>query len=462
MSDLIAGTSGSFSRLVLPDSYKPKIEDLVTAGKWQEVIDFLKDNKFRDPIFDDMLIGFAYRNLGLFTDALPYAGRSAHAVIAIKQKGHIYEEGKKVLAEMGELCNCMQEYAKAKSYLTQASEFKDNCQMDTAVLARLAWSAAHLNEFNLCNEALQLAYYSAIPQNLDKVREMDSTIRVVTGDFSGSIRVLEKCQPTDQVQSNKIHIYGSLGEFSKVKEIIKTVNLQHYNKCKLPQPPADLNNLPETIYIGNDQGMGDTLCLIPWVKKLPCKVVWTVLPNQLDLLNTIKPDNVTFITEVNSELPWINSLFIPYLANIQYIYPEPPIKQVPYDINGPIGICTKGNPSQNSDFKRSLPAIDEILLVKLLKSTYPDIEIKDLTYGTDFKPKDWIETLEEVQKCRFVIAVDTGIANLCGAFGIPCKVLVRIGHDYRYAGGFPYWESTEIFIQPKYGNWKQPIQEALK
>ena len=45
---------------------------------------------------------------------------------------------------------------------------------------------------------------------------------------------------------------------------------------------------------------------------------------------------------------------------------------------------------------------------------------------------DWLDTLRLVETMDFVLTVDTAMAHLCGAVGIPCVVLLNTPCDWRW------------------------------
>ena len=45
---------------------------------------------------------------------------------------------------------------------------------------------------------------------------------------------------------------------------------------------------------------------------------------------------------------------------------------------------------------------------------------------------DWLDTLQLVETMDLVLTVDTAMAHLCGALGVPCVVLLNAPCDWRW------------------------------
>jgi hypothetical protein len=129
-----------------------------------------------------------------------------------------------------------------------------------------------------------------------------------------------------------------------------------------------------------------------------------------------------------------------------------------------VGLCWRGNPSLPEDNKRSVS-------LELIQSlTCEDDELISLVPGTAldigrtmhwFEFKDIAETAALIVNLDYVITVDTMIAHLSGALGIPTLVLNRFNGCWRWSesGHKNRWyDSIDILRQESNFHW--PINRS--
>jgi ADP-heptose:LPS heptosyltransferase len=128
-----------------------------------------------------------------------------------------------------------------------------------------------------------------------------------------------------------------------------------------------------------------------------------------------------------------------------------------------VGLVWSGNPIHDNDHNRSIPLrmLARILdvdatFVSLQKDPRPDdkstllehTEIVDLTaHLTDFA-----ETAALASCLDLVISVDTSIAHLAGALGLPTWILLPYMPDYRWLldrDDSPWYPTVRLFRQPE-------------
>ena len=76
---------------------------------------------------------------------------------------------------------------------------------------------------------------------------------------------------------------------------------------------------------------------------------------------------------------------------------------------------------------------------------------------------DWLDTLQLVERMDFVLTVDTAMAHLCGALGIPCVVLLNAPCDWRWgqAGERTFlYDSVRLARCPVPNAWDQAMVSA--
>lgn len=147
-----------------------------------------------------------------------------------------------------------------------------------------------------------------------------------------------------------------------------------------------------------------------------------------------------------------------------------------------VGLVWGGNPrasveGANIDSRRS---IDPALLAPLAE--VPGIEWHSLQLGVAANQisrlshafavrdhtgsiKDFADTAAYMSNLDLVITVDTSVAHLAGAIGVPVWMLNRFDTCWRWGGNAngsrtPWYPSMRIFRQPAFGDWRSVIVET--
>ncbi|MBC7841077.1 MAG: hypothetical protein H7099_02125, partial [Gemmatimonadaceae bacterium] len=132
-----------------------------------------------------------------------------------------------------------------------------------------------------------------------------------------------------------------------------------------------------------------------------------------------------------------------------------------------VGIVWAGNPAHRNDAVRSIPSG----LLHGLLHTHPDIRFVCLQHGvngTDVPSGivenppsgDWLHTARQLSKLDLLISVDTGIAHLAGALGMPVWLLVSHVPDWRWGtrgSSTPWYARMRLFRQPSRGDWARVL-----
>ncbi len=140
-----------------------------------------------------------------------------------------------------------------------------------------------------------------------------------------------------------------------------------------------------------------------------------------------------------------------------------------------IGICWQGNSEQARDHVRSCP----LLLLEILFDE-PDIEwhsfqVDDISrkqlHDSDLTEKvidlgekleSFSETSYALSKMDLMISVDTSMAHLAGAMGIPTWVMLCHLPDWRWhlqRADSPWYPGMKLFRQPGWGDWSSLITD---
>lgn len=147
-----------------------------------------------------------------------------------------------------------------------------------------------------------------------------------------------------------------------------------------------------------------------------------------------------------------------------------------------VGLVWKGSASFENDLDRSLPSLD--VLAPL--GTVPDVVFVSLQKGRGedeaHRPRpgfsmialgerigDFSDTAAIIANLDLVISVDTAVAHLAGALGVPCWVLLPdYQTDWRWLtarSDSPWYPSMRLFRQPVSGGWDTVVAaltEALR
>ena len=136
-----------------------------------------------------------------------------------------------------------------------------------------------------------------------------------------------------------------------------------------------------------------------------------------------------------------------------------------------VGLVWAGNPEHQNDHNRSLqlkslaslfevPGVSFVSLQMGKESTQiaeNGLPITDLTAEI----KDYADTADLVSCLDLVISVDTSVAHLAGALGVPTWVLVPFCPDWRWMTAFPdttpWYESLRLYRQEAWADWSAAL-----
>ena len=244
----------------------------------------------------------------------------------------------------------------------------------------------------------------------------------------------------------------------------------------------------KTILLHADEGLGDSIQFaryVPMVAALGAKVILEVPPPIQRLLGGIagvatcvgRSSATSLAFDLHCPLGSLPLAFGTRLYTIPFAdtyLPSPPAERVTAweDRLGPhdrlrVGLVWSGNPGHTNDHNRSIalrtlaPLLDcDVQFVSLQKGIrdedklflgeHPDIV--DLTEQlTDFS-----ETAALVACLDLVISVDTSVAHLAGALGVPVWTMLPFNPDWRWLlnrDDTPWYQSMRLFRQPKRDDW---------
>jgi len=256
------------------------------------------------------------------------------------------------------------------------------------------------------------------------------------------------------------------------------------------QDPADIAG--KTIFIPDSWGLGDTIQFIRYVKLVKEHGGHTIVQTKPQLLNLLS--RCKFIDELTTEYPdastydaTISLWSLPKLFNsiektipryIQYIYPDPQLvykwgKKLNKNTNFKIGICWSGSGTLGEkdiplELFELLANIPGITLYSLQKSQSGCNQLNNINFNiVDFDNKldeqngPFMDTAAIMKHLDLVITVDTSIAHLAGALGVPVWTYIIFGPDWRWLleqEDTPWYPSMRLFRGKKRHDYKTVIQ----
>ncbi|MGY0573465.1 tetratricopeptide repeat protein [Bradyrhizobium sp. RDM12] len=251
----------------------------------------------------------------------------------------------------------------------------------------------------------------------------------------------------------------------------------------------------KTILLHSDEGLGDAIQFaryVPMVAALGARVILEVAPPIQQCLGGIagvaacvgRSSSPAF--DLHCPLGALPLAFKTRLDTIplaQGYIPAPPAPRVKAwdDRLGPrnrfrVGLVWAGNPDHKNDHNRSMalrtlaPLLDcDAQFVSLQKAVRDQDraflaerrDILDLTeHLTDFS-----ETAALMSCLDLVISVDTSVAHLAGALGVPVWTVVPFNPDWRWLlnrDDSPWYHSMKLFRQPKRGDWANVVEDVRR
>lgn len=251
------------------------------------------------------------------------------------------------------------------------------------------------------------------------------------------------------------------------------------------------------ILIAADQGYGDAFQFcryLPMVAERCEGVVVLCRAAQIPLFSRIE-GVVSCVVSINDTFPhaawcWMGSLprlFGTTLSNILgrrgYLSPDPRRRAVWREHLGHrlpgtgsrVGLVWAGNPENTADWRRSIPlsllippggmegqspgrnfVSLQVQVPEADRFVMADLGVLDLSAElTDFG-----ETAAVIANLDLVVTVDSAVAHLSAALGVPTWILVYQPADWRWLIGrhdSPWYPSVRLFRQTRAGDWTEPL-----
>ncbi len=254
----------------------------------------------------------------------------------------------------------------------------------------------------------------------------------------------------------------------------------------LPTPEWDGSPLDgKTILILAEQGAGDTIQFMRYLPLLSKRADRVILECDAALapLVTSMPGVITTVAKggPSANRPghdvWVDQLTLPRLFGTTletipypagYLKPDP-ARAMAWDRHLPeglrVGLAWAGNPSHSNDQRRSAPAAALAPIIAAGGRSIVTLQVgpraRDVSklFGlTDQSGRltDWRETAAAISGLDVVITVDTAVAHLAGALGIPAWVMLPYAPDWRWMldrEDSPWYAGMRLFRQERPGDW---------
>jgi len=249
----------------------------------------------------------------------------------------------------------------------------------------------------------------------------------------------------------------------------------------------------KTILLWAEQGLGDTLMFlryVPLVKARGGRVIVEAQTPLLDVAATCPGADII----IPKGAPWVpfdlqaSLMSLPHLFHTELatVPAEVPYLGVPEEVphrqglqacldqacdRTRIGLVWAGSPGHGRDFERSLPSA---FLEPL--ATLPGVAWFGFQVGNQDTPplpgltplaplfENFSDTAYALNAMDLLITVDTSVAHLAGAMGIPTFLLLSYQPDYRWMlvrSDSPWYPTMRLYRQPAYGDWQSVIRQVI-
>lgn len=248
---------------------------------------------------------------------------------------------------------------------------------------------------------------------------------------------------------------------------------------RFPQPRWESKTglAAKTVLLCCEQGLGDTIQFARYAELVAQQGARVILqaPKPLSRLFQSLRGPSEVITE-NDALPDFDfhasllSLPLAFGTTLESIPAQAPYLHAPAASKIGIGLCWAGNPGYANDHNRSIPlSVLQTLLdipgarfVTLQKDFRAgDEEVlagrENVDWRTDREGRDFADTAALMAGLDLIITVDTAVAHLAGALGLPVWVLLPFSAHWawlRERGDSPWYPSARLFRQPAIGDWQ--------
>lgn len=250
------------------------------------------------------------------------------------------------------------------------------------------------------------------------------------------------------------------------------------------------------LFLYNDQGHGDTIQFIRFardLRRMDAEVIAEVQPELAELCASVDP-NLRIVRQ--REAPPAFDLLCP-MASLPHrlgLTASTIPARVPYlradearsaawrerlaDLPGRmrVGLAWAGNARHANDANRSIAlarlepllgaaGVSFVSLQKEMRSGDAEILARHGVVDHTAMLADFSDTAALISNLNLVITVDTSVAHLAGALGVPVWIFVPFAADFRWMAGrddSPWYPTARLFRQPRFRDWESAIAVAAR
>jgi len=249
----------------------------------------------------------------------------------------------------------------------------------------------------------------------------------------------------------------------------------------------------KTLFLYGEQGYGDIIMMLRYFERVKSLggTLWVYAPIVLvDVVSTCPgPDLVLGEGGVvccdmrfsMMSLPWLFNTDmdtipsrVPYVSVPEHV---PNKAQIAFHLNEAVhakkyGLVWAGNPGHSRDSERSisldllrpLESVNDVSWF-CLQHDLPDIIPFPGAVQLGGLLKTFSDTAFALSQLDLVVTVDTSVAHLAGAMGIPTWLLITFVPDFRWLlwrSDTPWYPSIKIYRQPEAGDWSTVIKQVVE
>ena len=302
-----------------------------------------------------------------------------------------------------------------------------------------------------------------------------------------------------EIMMEQAHCHLALGNWQRGWELFEARwSTRQLSGAKLPTvaPLWRGEHRPNaTLLLWAEQGLGDALQFVrhvPWVASRVGRVVLRVPGSLCSLLQCMANERVTILSQ-DQALP-LHDLHCPLMSlplasgaaphsmaqTGAYLSAPVERQDAMQALLGPkrklrIGLVWAGgqrrlnNPTRDMPLSALLPLLgfdaEWFSLQKplaesdrLILAQHPEIRCMDAHLN------DFADTAALLTQLDLLISVDTAVAHLAGALGVPTWLLLRKSGEWRWqghAGETPWYRHHRLLRQTHHGDWQAPVAAAL-
>ena len=240
----------------------------------------------------------------------------------------------------------------------------------------------------------------------------------------------------------------------------------------------------QTLLVHAGQGMGDTIQLARYAPELQARGARVVLACSRALLPLLREQaGIAAVVPLDGPLPfydvWVDQMSLPRLLQARpesipggdgYFRCDEDLRRRWADRVGGrrVGFAWAGNPQHANDRRRSLPlgVAQEIARPGMVSLQVGSRAGEAAALGildVSGELSDYAETAGLIASLDLVITVDTSVAHLAGALGVPTWLLLPVMPDWRWIAGrddTPWYRSVRLIRQGRSGEWADVVSRV--